>query len=200
MTASEIILSNGKNIATYAITETNRIRQVQRVIAEELGEVGKPLRQWLRNGAGPGNRTLIVDGSSTAVTFALTPASAAVFRVESLIWQIAGAALPTSLGQFHDGVALTTGLDVRVHNGTSTLIDLTDGVLITTNEQLELRAERVEERLFTRTYEWKFSSPLRVEGATAIESLEVVVAEDLTARGLTLFEVMARGVVETTRS
>lgn len=197
MAADEIILANGKNIATYQLTESTRVRQVQRVVNEQLGEVGAPLRAWLRNGAAPGNLTLAVDGTAPE-TFALQPGSAVVYRVHSLVWLLAGAGLPAALGTFADAAGLGNGLQVRLESDAGTLLDLTDGVNIKTNEQLEIRAARVDERLTYRVYEWAFPSPLRFEGTSDNERLEVVVNDDLS--GLALFEVMALGTVETSRS
>jgi hypothetical protein len=152
-------------------------------------------------GDGTGTKNAVGDYSGAQTIFKLTPAASTIFRIARLIacYTDTTATTPDLYGAM---TALTNGVEVRIHNGTSTVVDLTDGVPIKSNIQWGRHCVP-EARTWGAGHDgminiWDFLSTgqfLRLDG-DATEELQVLLNDDFT--GLDFQYFMAQGYTENT--
>lgn len=140
-------------------------------------------------GNGSGTKNANGDYSGGVTTFALAPPAATIYRVARMIVSIGDEKEMRADGYGAIVAALTNGIQVRIHNGSDTVLDLTDGVPIKTNTQWGAACYDVEPKTFGAgpngllVVRWTFTKAgqfLRLDG-TANEELQVVLNDNLTA-------------------
>jgi hypothetical protein len=154
----------------------------------KAGTVPLPFFRFLdTNGDGTGTKDAIGDYSVTQGVFKIAPAAGEVFRIHRLLVYIEDTAGMTSSEYGNLGSALPNGVQLRIHNGTSTVLDLLDGVPVTVNGEwgglcydVALKSWGAgNDVLLVR---WTFTNagaPLRLDG-DATEELQVLLDDNLT--------------------
>lgn len=166
------------------------------------GGVNLILSRYLdTNGDGTGTKNAVGNYSGGAQSFKLAPPASTIYRVHRLLVTIEDTSgmTPTEYGNL--GAVLTNGITVRVHNGTSTVVDLTDGLPVKSNEQWGALCFDAVLRSWgagndVLAVRWTFSAagvPLRLDG-DASEVLELVLNDDFT--GLVSHYFVAQGYTE----
>lgn len=154
------------------------------------------------NGSGTKNANGNYSGAGLGETiFKIQPAAGSVYRIARVIISIRDASGFQAEEYGNLAAALSTGIEVRVQNDSGTLIDLTDGIPITTNAawgelcyDVDLKTwGNGDEFLLVR---WTFSrsgtTPQLVGDRN--ERLEFVLNDDLS--GLVSHYFLAQGYVE----
>ncbi len=193
---SEIVLANGRRIATHPITDAGSTvqRHLQRVIVEPAGEVAVALAAYLRTSGA--SESGAADFSSSAGTFFVAPDEGEIYRIDSLVVQMRAPSGQTcDPGKYGHLTALTAGVLLRVWDeDDGLLLDITDGQSIKTNDDWAMLGETV---LGARalTCRIRFPVPLRLEFG---ERLEVTLQENLSTLERHVF--FALGAWETWRT
>lgn len=154
-------------------------------------------------GDGSGTKNAVGDYSGGATAFKLTPPASTIYRVTRLLVYIQDTTGMVASEYGNLGAALSNGVIVRVHNGSSTVIDLVDNDPIVENADFGKFCYDVQvlgwgsgnDILLAR---WKFAESgqdLRLDG-DATESLEVVLNDSFT--GLISHKFVAQGYTENT--
>lgn len=155
------------------------------------------------NGDGTGTKNANGNYSGATGTFYLAPPAGVIYRVERMLVTVEDTAGFSAAEYGNLGALLTNGIQVRVHNGTSTVQDLTDGIPVKGNAgwarfcyDADLKAWGVGNEILVARWTFsKMGAPLRLDG-DATEALEVLLDDDLT--GLVAHYFLAQGVVEDT--
>lgn len=154
-------------------------------------------------GDGTGTKNATGNYSGGATTFKILPPASTIFRVTRLLVYVKDTAGMVASEYGNLGSALTNGIQIRVHNGTTTVVDLTDGDPITENADYGKFCYDVQvlgwgagdDILLAR---WTFSKAgqdLRLDG-DATEALEVILNDDFS--GLLSHKFIAQGYTENT--
>jgi hypothetical protein len=154
-----------------------------------FGVVPKPLVRYLdTNGNGSGLNNAIGDYSVTPDIFYIQPASTEIFRITRMLVLIRSKATSFLTDRYGSVPELSNGLIVRTQNDGGTIVDLTDGLAITTNGcwgRLAFDAEIYDSSAGADTFlrvRWTFEKmgyPIRLDGSQN-ERLEVVLNDDFT--------------------
>ena len=168
------------------------------------GTQNMPLMRFLDVvGDGSGAKNANGDYSSVQGIFRLAPAASTVYRVALLnimIEDTAGLAAET-YGAISGGI--TNGVQLRIHNGTSTVLDLLDEEPIKLNSQwlgvcpgAEVNAWGSVNEILTARWDLKAAGMfLRLDGDASAE-LQIVLDDDLT--GLISHRFFVQGYIEGT--
>lgn len=168
------------------------------------GTVNLLLSRYLdTNGDGTGTKNATGDYSVTPETFYIAPAAGEVFRINRLLILVEDTAGMEADEYGNLGSALANGITARVHNGTATVVDLTDGIPITTNAEWGALCYDVDLKTWGTGNEfllvrWTLAAagvPIRLDG-DATEALELVLNDNLT--GLVAHKFLAQGYQEQT--
>jgi len=174
------------------------------VAATSNGPVNLILSRHLdTNGDGTGSKDAIGDYSTTQGVFKITPPAGTIYRIARMIVCVADSAGMAAEEYGNLGAALANGITLRIHNGTSTVVDLVDSFPITTNSgwarlcyDADLKSWGAGDELLVAR--WTFAKsgvPLRLDG-DATESLEVLLDDDL--QGLIGHNFLVQGYTENT--
>jgi hypothetical protein len=154
-------------------------------------------------GDGSGTKNAIGNYASSAQIFRIAPASGKVFRISRMLINIEDTAGMKAENYGDTGSPLTNGIEVRTHDGSSTLIDLTDGIPIKTNAHWGRTCYDVDikswstaptnELLLARWSFFRCGQYLRLNGSKNQE-LQVVLNDNLT--GLISHYFMVQGFEE----
>ena len=153
------------------------------------------------NGDGTGTKNAIGDYSTPDI-FYIQPAAGVVYRVARMIVSIEDGGGMRAERYASLGAALSTGVQVRVQNDSGTVIDLTNGIPITSNALWGSACYDVDVKSWGAGNDillvrWTFERAgqmLRLDG-DANERLEVVLSDDFT--GVVGHYFMAQGYDET---
>ena len=153
-------------------------------------------------GDGAGVKNAIGDYSSAQEIFRLAPPPGTIYRIRRLLISILDG-VGTAAGQYGAMTALANGVQVRVHNGSSTVVDLTDGVPATTNAGWGFHCFDAEPKEWGSGDEftvvrWTFGNSgtlLRLDG-DANEELQVLLDDNFN--GLIAHYFKAEGFTEST--
>lgn len=153
------------------------------------------------DGDGGGTKNATGNYSGAAQTFSLAPPLGTVYRVARLIISLEDTQTMAAEEYGNLGSALTNGITIRIHNGTSTVLDITDGVPIKTNAHWGAKCYDVDVKTWGNGQEllcarWTFTQAgqyLRIDG-TQSEELQVVLNDDFT--GLITQYFFAQGYTE----
>jgi len=139
-------------------------------------------------GDGSGGKNATADFSAVTAIFSIQPSAGAVYRITRLLVSI-GDGNGFNASGYGAGIALVTGIQVRVQNDSGTLVDLTDGVLVKSNSGWgehcydvgwnEFGVGAQNEIVNVRWTFAKSGQQLRLIGSNN-ERLEVVLKDDLT--------------------
>ena len=154
-------------------------------------------------GDGTGTKNGNLDGSSVQKILRLAPASGDIYRIARIVISVgdSNGCAAADFGNITGGI--TNGIQIRVHNGVSTVVDLTDGVPIKTNSQWaalmydsDMKTWGTSDELLACRWTFtKFGQYMRLDG-TAGEELQILIDDDLTA--LDSFYINAQGYEEGT--
>lgn len=200
--ANEIILANGKRIATQEITETNGttnvIKHHQRVIVEQSGTVATPLLKFFRDSVN--NEQFAQDGSVTQIEMKVQPAASAIYRITGIKLVMSLVLAPTDPDQLGDQGSLASGLTLKHLDDNGDILDVLDGETITSNTDLSRYADIQEAISLAGLFvaRFKFAGPIRVEGTDDNERLSFFIDDNLT--GFSNVTALAEGFIETTRT
>lgn len=175
------------------------------------GPVPTPLYRHLDlNGDGTGTKNLIQDYSVSSDIASIQPPAGQVYRITRMLTLIGGKASSVKTDSYGSVPALSNGIQVRVQNDSGTIIDLVDGVNITSNAnwgRVCFDSIIYSSTSNTDTYNrvrWTFEKsgyPLRLDGDKN-ERLEVVLNDDFTdggsANALTKHYFVVQGYIENT--
>ena len=165
------------------VTETNRLP----VATASAGTQRTTIFRYLDTvGDGTGTKNANVDGSSTPVVFKIKPAAGQIFRISSMITTIRDAG---TFGAEGYGVLseLSNGVDVLTYDGAATVLDLTDGLSLTTNASWARACYDADVKTWGAgdqflSARWTFAKSgqmIRLDG-DAGEELRIVVNDNLT--------------------
>lgn len=152
-------------------------------------------------GDGSGTKNANGNYAGGATIFRLAPAASTIYRVARMMISI-GDTKGMVAEEYGDlGSALGNGVIVRVHNGSSTVLDITDNLPVTTNGEWGRVCFDVDIKSWGNTNEllvarWTFMRAgqyLRLDG-DASEELQVVLEDNLT--GLLSHHFFAQGYEE----
>lgn len=172
--------------------------------AGSSGPVPTPIYRFLDiNGNGTGTKNATGDYSSSEEIFYIQPAADEVFRIDRLIIWLRGEEGEIKWDWYIEEDPLTIGIEVRVQDNSSTLVDLTNGVPIKTVQDLmrvcfdvEIVPKDATDDYQAAAAKWTFSKagyPLRLVGANN-ERLEVVLNDDFNSLDEHYF--MVQGYIE----
>ena len=132
------------------------------------------------DGDGSGTTDAIGDYSGTNDTeFKFAPGAGEVARVHRMLVHVEDGGSFDS-GAYGNNVSLTNGIEVGVSDGTSTLIDLTDGHPVTTNADVNVMSFGAgNEHMAVRWTFAKSGQPIRLDGDNG-EYLYVKLNDDYT--------------------
>lgn len=153
------------------------------------------------NGDGTGTKDASVDGSGTQQIFKITPPAGTIYRIARMLIYIQDGSGFAAAEYGNLGTTLTTGIGLRIHNGTTTVLDLMDGVKVQQNADWArccYDANLVtwgagDEFLVVRWTFERAGQMLRLDG-DATESLEILIDDNLT--GLTSQYFQVQGYTE----
>lgn len=152
------------------------------------GKVNLILSRFLDTvGDGSGVKNANLDFNSTPDIFFIQPPSGVIYKIHRLIVSVEDTNGYIAAEYGNIGSVLSTGITVRVQDGSGTIVDLTDGEKIKSNADfgkfffdVDLKTYGAgDEMLVAR---WTFTNhgvPLRLDGTTN-ERLEVTLDDDLT--------------------
>lgn len=155
------------------------------------------------NGDGTGTKNANGNYSGGATSFYIQPPASTIYRISRLLVFVQDTNGFTPVEYGNTGSALSNGITVRVHNGTSTVADLTDGVPVQHNgdwarlcyDAQVLSWGTTDEMLSARLTFTKAGQFLRLDGDDT-EKLEVILNDDFT--GLTEHYFLVQGYTEYT--
>lgn len=198
----QILLSDASRLATESRTRSvngaTHTEHHQHVSPLPIGVVPLPLVQYLATSAP--SIEMAVDGSSTSVSFDLTPTSSQIFRIYQidLVMVLGSSGLMTSFG---DQAELTNGITLDVlDSDLASIVDLFGGQPAKSNNDLVAVGDfAVVELGASYTYETiiKPAVPIRLDGGDG-ERVRLVVRDNLST--LTRLRACARGCLESTLS
>ncbi len=156
-------------------------------------------------GDGSGVKNTNLDHSSVQGIYRIAPPAASVFRVTRMIISLEDATGFSTAEYGNLGIALANGIGVRIHDGTSTVLDLMDGIPVKTNGAWGRLCYDVNLSTFGTGNEmllvrWTFDKsgmPLRLDGDQTQE-LQVTIDDNLTGLISQYFQV--QGYAENTSS
>ena len=153
-------------------------------------------------GDGSGGKNATADFSAASAIFSIQPSAGVSYRITRLLIAI-GDGNGFNASGYGAGAALVTGIQVRVQDDSGTIVDLTDGVLVKSNEGWGHHCFDVSWKEFGVTpaneivnVRWTFAKSgqqLRLVGSNN-ERLEVVLKDDLT--GLISHHFKVNGYIE----
>jgi len=152
-------------------------------------------------GDGSGTKEGISDYSSTPGILRIAPGAGEVFRIARLIVSIEDTAGFAATGYGDVAGELTNGITVRVHDGTSLLMDLTDGVPLVSNADWSARCYDADVKTWGSgndllAVRWTFTKSgqyIRLDGDES-EEFQVYLNDDFT--GLVSHRFLIQGYVE----
>ncbi len=154
---------------------------------------------------GDGTGTTNANGnySSTQGIFRIAPPASTIYRVSRMLIGIEDSSGMTANEYGNLGSSLTNGIQVRIHDGTSTIVDMTDGAPVTTNAEWGFHCYDVDLKTWGGGNEfmcvrWTFTKTgqfIRLDG-DANEELQVLFDDNLT--GLINHSFIVHGYTEST--
>jgi hypothetical protein len=139
------------------------------------------------SGTGIGAKNANLDFDAVPLNYKIAPPAGTIYRIARMIVTVEDTSGFQAQEYGNTGGALANGIQVRIHNGSSTVLDLTDGIPITKNAEWGSTCYDVDLKTWGAGNEflvarWTFTKAgeyLRLDG-DASEELQLVLTDDMT--------------------